>query len=561
MHILNIHNLTVTYPGRHVFKELTFAIGDRDRIGLVGANGAGKSTLFKAILGIISPDSGMVVKPRTVSIGYLAQDIHLPSGKTVLQTALTLPPKLAEVETRLTAIEERLGEPEVYNDSAMLEKVLAEQEKVIAEYERLGGAKHPSKVRDLLNRLGFTPDDYDLPTDSLSGGEKKLVALAMLAVEQPDLLLLDEPDNHLDFMAKRHLEGFIQKYEGAVIIISHDRYLLDETVTHIAELEDGKLNLYHGNYSTYAMERELRRMKQQQMYVAQQKRIQQIEAAIHAWEQAAKADLNERHARQAASRRKMLTRMEENGEMIERVRERRLMELSLEGGRGSDLALQALDLTMGFGDDLLMLGVNLTVRHGERVGLIGENGAGKSVLFKLLLGQLEPIEGVVKIGPSTKVGYYSQEHQTLEGFLDKTPIDVIRDLQPMQEGAAVNLLLKFAFTYEQTRQTVRTLSGGERSRLQLLRVMLQKPNLLMLDEPTNNLDIASLEVLETAMEEFEGAIFVISHDRYFLDRIVNRVVELHDGSLTTYVGGYSEYIEKRLRGQMRTQLRGKTRVS
>jgi ATP-binding cassette, subfamily F, member 3 len=545
MHVLNIHNLTVSYPGREVFKDLNFALGDHDRVGLVGPNGAGKSTLFKAILGIIAPDAGVVMKPRTVSIGYLAQDVALPPGKTVLETALTLPPALAEVEARLTAIEDRLGDPEVYNNADILEKVLAQQEKVIAQYERLGGAKHPAKVRELLNRLGFTPAEYDLPTDTLSGGEKKLVALAMLAVEQPDILLLDEPDNHLDFMAKRHLEGFIQKYEGAVVIISHDRYLLDETVTHIAELEEGKLWLYMGNYSAYAMERELRRMRQQQMYLAQQKRIQQIEAAIHAWEQQAKADLNERHARQAASRRKMLARMEANGEMIDRIKERRLMELSLEGGRGSDLALQAINLTMGFDDDLLMLDVNLVVRHGERVGLIGENGAGKSVLFKLLLGELQPLDGIVKVGPSTKIGYYSQEHQTLEAFLDKTPIDMIRDVQPMPEGAAVNLLLKFAFSYQQARQTVRTLSGGERSRLQLLRLMLEKPNLLMLDEPTNNLDIASLEVLETAMEEFEGAVFVISHDRYFLDRIVDRVVELNDGALTTYVGGYSEYLEKR----------------
>lgn len=547
MHVLNIHNLTVSYPGRPVFHELMFALGDRDRVGLVGPNGAGKSTLFKSILGIISPDSGTVIKPRTVSIGYLAQDIALPPGKTMLQTALALPPRLAEIEARLTALENRLGEPEVYNDPDMLEKVLAQQEKIIEEYERLGGAKHPARVRELLNRLGFTANDYDLPTDSLSGGEKKLVALAMLAVEQPDVLLLDEPDNHLDFMAKRYLEAFITHYEGAVVIISHDRYLLDETVTHIAELEDGRLTLYTGNYSAYAVERELRRLRQEQMYIAQQKRIQQIEAAIHEWELAAKADLNERHARQAASRRKMLARMEASGDMIERVRQRRLMELSLEGGRGSDLALQAIDLTMGFGDDLLMLDINLTVRHGERVGLIGENGAGKSVLFKLLLGELQPIDGIVKVGPSTKVGYYSQEHQTLQAFLHRTPIEAIRDRQPMAEGAAVNLLLKFAFTYEQTRQTVISLSGGERSRLQLLRLMLEKPNLLMLDEPTNNLDIASLEVLETAMEEFEGAVFVISHDRYFLDRIVDRVVELHDGLLTPYLGGYSEYIQKRIK--------------
>lgn len=549
MHVLNLHNLTVTYPGRTVFKDLTFALGDHDRVGLVGANGAGKSTLFKAITGALPPDTApdakMVMKPRHITIGYLPQEVTLEGGQTLLQAAMKLPPKLAAVEVKLAALEERLGEPEVYNNEQHLARVLAEQETVVAEYVRLGGPGHAARVRDLLNRLGFSPADYDLPTESLSGGEKKLIALVQLAVEQPDILMLDEPDNHLDFFAKRELESFIRGYNGAVMIISHDRYLLDESVTHIAELEDGKLTVYTGNYSQYTVERELRRIRQQQMYTAQQKRIQQIEANIREWELKAKADLNERFARQAASRRKMLARMEANGEMIEQVRERKLMELNIAGGRGSNLALQAINLTMGFDDDLLMLDVNLVVRHGERVGLIGENGAGKSVLFKLLLGELIPLEGTVKIGPSTRVGYYAQEHQTLGAFLERTPIDVLRDIQPMPEGEAVARLLKFAFTYEQTRQRVGTLSGGERSRLQLLRVMLMKPNLLMLDEPTNNLDIASLEVLENALDEFEGAVFVISHDRYFLDRIVDRVIELRDGATRDYNGGYSNYLEAR----------------
>jgi ATP-binding cassette subfamily F protein 3 len=542
MHVLNIHNLTVTYPGRAVFRDLTFALSDQDRVGLVGINGAGKSTLFKAILGIVTPDSGAVMRAKGVSIGYLAQEISLPEGKTLLEVALTLPPKLAEVEARLAALEDQLGLPEVYGDDDALEKVLAQQEKVIAEFVALGGPQHNSRVRELLSRLGFTPEDYDLPAATLSGGQKKLVALARLAVEQPSILLLDEPDNHLDFLAKRSLERFIKAYDGAVLIISHDRYLLDESVTYIAELEDGRLEIYTGNYTAYVEERELRHLRQQQLYQTQQREVARIEAMIKEFELKAKADLNERHARQAKSRRKMLERWQDSGDMIDAVRDRRLMEMQLEGGRGSELALRAVEVSAGFDDDLILLGVNLTVRHGERVGLIGENGAGKSVLFKVLLGEMEPLDGVVKVGPSTRIGYYAQEHQTLDAWLDRTGVNLLQDTRPMYESDAVASLLKFAFTYEQARQPIRTLSGGERSRLQFMRLMLTQPNMLMLDEPTNNLDIASLEVVENALEEFDGAVLVISHDRYFLDRIVDRVVELKDGTLTEYVGGYSDYL-------------------
>lgn len=549
MHVLNIHNLTVSYPGRTVFRDLTFALSTRDRVGLVGINGAGKSTLFKAILGVISPDSGVVMYAKGVTAGYLAQEISLPEGQTLLDVALTLPPKLAEVEARMTVLEDQLGLPEVYDDSDALEKVLAQQERVIAEYVALGGPQHNSRVRELLSRLGFTPDDYDLPAATLSGGQKKLVALVRLAVEQPSILLLDEPDNHLDFFAKRSLERFIKSYDGAVLIISHDRYLLDESVTHIAELEDGKLELYTGNYTAYTTERELRRLRQQQLYQTQQREVARLEAMIKDFEMKAKADLNERHARQARSRRRMLERWQQSGDMVDAVRDRRLMEMELEGGRGSELALRAINVSAGFDDDLILLGVDLTVRHGERVGLIGENGAGKSVLFRVLLGQMEPLDGVVKVGPSTRIGYYAQEHQTLDAWLDRTAVNLLQDTRPMYESDAVASLLKFAFTYEQTRQPIRTLSGGERSRLQFMRLMLTQPNMLLLDEPTNNLDIASLEVVENALEEFEGAVLVISHDRYFLDRIVDRVVELKDGALTEYAGGYSDYLVAKERPQ------------
>lgn len=542
MDIINIDRITVNHAGREIFKDLSWSIGDRDRVGLVGPNGVGKSSLLKVIAGLYQPDAGAISTMRGVSIGYLPQDVTLTPGRALLDEAMTLPPKLARAEAELARLEKLLADPAVYSDSDRLERVLAQQEKALEHFEQLGGLSHPSKVKDMLARLGFTPADYDLPTDTLSGGQKKLAVLARLSVETPNVLLLDEPDNHLDLSAKRYLEAFIRDYAGAVIIVSHDRYLLDEVVTVIAELDGGTLTLFPGNYTAYAEERELRRMRQQQMYVAQQKRIAQIEAFIHVAEMKAKADLGERWARQARSRRKMLDRMEERGEVIERLTERRSMGLELNGWRGSTKAVELKGVAMGFDNDLLFIDVNLLLRHGERIGLIGPNGAGKSVLLKLILGQLEPLDGVVKIGPSCRVGYYSQEHQTLDGWLDRSPLELARDIKPMGEGEAVAFLLKFLFTYEQLRMPIRGFSGGERSRLQLAAMMLQNPNLLLLDEPTNNLDIMAVEVLENVLEDFEGAILAVSHDRYFLDRMVDRVAVLDGETLRLYQGGYTDYL-------------------
>ncbi len=542
MHIVNIHNLTINHAGREIFRDLLWSIGHRDRVGLVGPNGAGKSSLLKALVGDVIPDSGQIIIPSTVEVGYLPQEVTLPGGDTLLAAALVLPPRFARIESQISELESALTRPEIYEDSSRLGETVEQLEQLTTHYDQMGGNMYPTRIKEILFRLGITEADFDLPAATLSGGQKKLVALARLAVSKPDLLLLDEPDNHLDLAAKQHLEMFIRGYNGAVIIVSHDRYLLDEAVTQIAELEDGRLTLYHGDYSTYATERELRRLKQQQMYVSQQKEIARIEAAIARFELSARTYIDERSARQARSRRRMLDRRAEAGEIIEKVSERRLMQLQIEGGRGSRQALEINELMMGFDDDIVLYDLNLLVRHGERVGLIGPNGAGKSVLFRLILGQLEPLAGEVKIGAGTRVGYYSQEHQTLGNWLNATPIDLVRDVRPMAEGAAVNLLLRFAFTYDQCRQPIRTLSGGERSRLQLLRLTLEAPNLLLLDEPTNNLDIQSCEVLEEALHEFEGAILTISHDRYFLDRTVDRVEVLEHGILTGYIGGYSDYL-------------------
>jgi len=542
MHVIQLDHITINYAGRVIFTDLSWAIGDRDRVGLVGPNGAGKSSLFKAITGEVIPDAGTVTRARGVTVGYLPQDVTLTPGRTVLDEALDPPSALAEVDARLARLEAQLADPDVYTDPDALARTLDRQAVALDEYERLGGSRHAATVRDMLARLGFSEADLALPTDTLSGGQKKLVALVRLAVEGPDVLLLDEPDNHLDLPRKRQLEGFIKAYSGAVVIISHDRYLLDEVATQIAELDRGRLTVYPGNYTAYTTERELRRLRQQQAYTAQQKEIARIEAAIKRFEQWAHIVVNERHIRQARSRRKMLERMEANGEMVEKVAAPQTMELQLNGGRGSTKALEIRDLAMGFDGDLLLLDLDLLIRHGERVGLVGPNGAGKSVLFRLIRGELAPLAGEIRVGPSTRIGYYAQEHQTLAAWLDRTPLELIRDVAPKSEENAIALLLKFLFTYDQTRQPIGTLSGGERSRLQLACLMLSQPNFLLLDEPTNNLDIPSMDVLEAALDDFEGALLVISHDRYFLDQVVDRVIEIEDGALRSYEGGYTDYL-------------------
>ena len=543
MHILRVNNITVNFAGREIFRDLSWTIGDRDRIALVGPNGAGKSTLFKALLGEIEPDRGHISVQRGLRIGHLPQDISLPPDKTLIETALIKPPALAQSEDRLSAIEGRLADPDVYGDEALLAQTLSELEAELQRFEAMNGNRHASHVRELLAMLGFTAGDYELPTDALSGGQKKMVALVQLAVAAPDILLLDEPDNHLDMAGKNQLERFILNYPKCVVIISHDRYLLDEVATQTVELAEGKLTTYHGNYSYYINEKEVRRLRQQQQYVTQQKEIARLEAMIERFERWAKQVLSRKHMLAARQRRRQLEKMEERGEIIDKVTDARLMDFKVDGWRGSKKVLELVKVSVAFDDQPLIMDADLLLRHGERVGVIGPNGAGKTVLLRLILGELAPIAGDIKLGPSIRIGYYSQEHQTLDAWLDRAPLDLIRNMQNSSEASAVNFLLRMAFSYEQVRQSIRSLSGGERSRLQLALVMLRQPNLLLLDEPTNNLDIASVEVLENALDDFVGTVLIVSHDRYFLDQTVDRLIEIRGGGLREFQGGYTEFLE------------------
>lgn len=539
---LSVNHVQLVLGARTLFTDLNFEVQHDQRIGLIGPNGAGKSSLFKLITGEYTPESGgSVVRARGVTVGYLPQEPEFDMARTARQLALEGNPRVGEVVAGLVKVETSLAAPEVYNNEKRLAAVLEQQQKLLEEYQSLGGDQYPQRVQTLLTGLGLPIVDLDKPLANLSGGQKKLVGLARLMLEQPSVLLLDEPDNHLDLDAKAFLEKLIRDYPGAVVIISHDRYLLDAVVTHIAELEDGRLTIFSGDYSAFILDKEERLARQNELYHVQQHQIARIETAIKRYAIWAKTYDSEKFAKRAKAIQNRLDKMDR----IERpLLERRRMELRLSGWRGSHKVLEFKKVSKAFGSRVILKDAGLVLHHGERVGVIGANGQGKSVLLKLALSQMLPDSGDIMMGPSIVSGYYAQEHETLDP--NQSLLQCVQLTGNMGESAAVAFLKKFLFSYQQTEQKVGSLSGGERSRMQLALLVLSKANFLLLDEPTNNLDIASAEVLEDTLANFEGTALIISHDRYFLDQVVDRILTIEDGAIVSHAGGYSEYLSENL---------------
>lgn len=538
---IQFSNISLTLGARSIFHQINWEIQHDQRIGLIGYNGAGKSSLFKLIVEEFTPEpGGTITRAKGISVGYLAQEPQLDEHQSVLDLALGGNLRINEIMQLLAAVEIRLGDPFIYGDEKRLAKVLDEQQHLLEEYQSLGGDQYAARVKTILRDLGMEKVDFSKPAGLLSGGQKKLVGLARLIVAQPSVLLLDEPDNHLDLQAKQNLERMILNYPGAVVIISHDRYLLDATVTHIAELADGSLSMFQGDYSSYIMEKQQKLARQDELFHVQQRQVARIEAAIKRYAIWAKTYDSEKFAKRAKAIQNRLDRMER----IDRpILERKRMDLRLNGWRGSTKVIEFKQASKSFDGKSVIKPANILLHHGERVGVIGRNGTGKSVLLKLANGQLTPDGGEVLIGPSVKIGYYSQQHETL--LADDTVLNTVQMAGNMGESNAVSLLQRYLFTYRQVRQKVSELSGGERSRLQLALMVLSGANLLLMDEPTNNLDIASAEVLESALADFEGTVLVVSHDRYFLDQLVDRILVLEDGSLQSFSGGYSDYLQRK----------------
>ncbi len=533
-----LNNVILVLGARTLFDGLNFEVQHDARIGLIGPNGAGKSSLFKLIMGEFAPEAGgSVTKARGVRVGYLAQEPILDLEQSARALALAGSERMAVVQAELERVEASMGDETVYGNEKRLSQALESQQKLLEEYQALGGDQYPQRVHDLLVGLGLPESDLDKPMRLLSGGQKKLVGLARLLLSKPEVLLLDEPDNHLDLKAKEFLESLIRAYAGAVVIISHDRYLLDAVVTQIAELEDGHLSVFNGDYSGYILDKQERLARQNELYQVQQHQISRIEAAIKRYSIWAKTYDNEKFAKRARSIQNRLDKMDR----IERpLLERKRMELRLHGWRGSNKVLEFRQVSKAFGPRVLLKEAGLLLHHGERVGVIGPNGLGKSVLLKLALGSQAPDSGEVRVGPSIVSAYYAQEHETLDPAV--TVLQTVQQAGNLGESAAVSFLGRFLFSYRQCSQRVGELSGGERSRLQLALVVLSKANFLLLDEPTNNLDIASAEVLEDSLAEFEGTALIISHDRYFLDQVVDRILTIEEGRLVSHAGGYSDYL-------------------
>ena len=540
MSLLSLNAVRKSYGSRTVLDGLDLAIEPGARLGVVGANGSGKSTMLRLLAGQDEPDAGTVVRRRGVVVSLVPQH-PLGDERTALETVRAARPDLDELDRELHRVAGQLAAPELAADLDRMARVLRRQEELVERWEAAGGPSSDGRARAMLLDVGLEESDLQLPTSALSGGQRKLIALAACLAQDPDVLLLDEPEAHLDAVGRALLERLLRTFDGAAVAVSHDRYLLDESVAQIAELARGRVRLWPGNYSAYTLARELELERQRQQYVTQQKEIERLEEAIRRFKDWAHRVVDERHIKQARNKQRQIDRMEK----IERpVLERRRIALDLRPHtRGGQRVFDLRGISVAFDDDPVLLGVDLTVLHGERVGIVGANGAGKSVLVKTLVGALEPVEGEVWVGPSIRIGYLAQDSDTLDP--DLSPLETVRQAHPCSEGEAVAQLAKFLFPYEQVRRPNRLLSGGERTRLQLLLLMLSGANLLVLDEPTNHLDIESVETLENAIERFGGTVVAISHDRYFLDRIADRIVEVADGDARAFEGGYSEWFERR----------------
>jgi ATP-binding cassette, subfamily F, member 3 len=535
MTLIGLRSVEKFYGGRAVLRGLDLQMNAGARIGLVGTNGAGKSTVLRILAGTEEVDGGEVVRRRGLDVASLPQYVE-GDESTPMEVVRAARPEILDLQRELDACGEQLGSPEVASDLRRMQRVLERQERLLHRFTELGGPGFEGEARGYLGSLGLGEGDAERPMKDLSGGQRKLAVLASCLARRPDVLLLDEPEAHLDAGRRELLEAIVRVFDGAVVVVSHDRYLLDETVGEIAELEDGAITMWPGNYSAYSVARELKLKRQKQLYVAQQKEIARLEEAIRRFKLWASLVPNERHIKQARNKQRQIDHMDK----VERpVLERRKISLDLRGRvRGGKKVIDLRDVGMAFHDDPVLIDVDLTVERGERLGIVGPNGAGKSVLAKLLAGILAPTAGERWAGPSIDIGYLAQNDEPPPGA---TPLGLVRDARPMYEGDAVKLLGRFLFRYEQVRESVTALSGGERTRLQLLLIMLREPNCLVLDEPTNHLDIDSLEILEAELERFDGTVVFVSHDRYFLDRIADGIVEVNDGEALRHTGGYSDW--------------------
>lgn len=538
MIVLSCNNLNKSFGIDTILEDVSFTVNEGDKVGIIGVNGTGKTTLFKVLSGIYGYDSGDIYLGKGVEIGYLEQNTNFQSDKTIYEEVLEVFSDLIEMENYIRGLEVKISEESSNPDSKTLEKLMNEYSHKLELFSELNGYGYKSEVKGILKGLGFSDKDMETPINILSGGEKTRVLLSKLLLKNPSLLLLDEPTNHLDADAIEWLELFLKQYKGTVILISHDRYFLDQVVNRVFEIHNKKLRTYNGNYSKFIELSKTEKELEVKKYEDQQKEMKKQEESI----ERLKAYGREKHLKRARSKEKMLDKVE----VMDRpdvFRKRASIKFNPAVSSGNDV-LEVKDISMGYGEKILFKDINFNIYRGEKVALVGANGIGKSTLFKIIMNEIVPLTGLTKLGTNVHVDYFHQEQKTLN--LDNTIIDEIWDDHPqLSQTELRNMLGAFLFENEEVFKKISTLSGGERARVAILKLILSNSNFLLLDEPTNHLDIDSKEVLEEALINYTGTLFTISHDRYFLNTVVDKILVLDSEGITEYLGNYDYYIDKK----------------
>ncbi|WP_282174135.1 ABC transporter ATP-binding protein [Cytobacillus firmus] len=535
MILLQVNQLAKSFGADPILTNIKLEVQTRDRIALVGRNGAGKSTLLKIIAGHMAYDSGEIIKPKEVTIGYLAQNTGLESELSIWDEMLTVFSHLQKQEKQLRSLEEQMADPDILSNSDAYERVLKDYDKLQVDFKENGGYQYEADIRSILHGLNFSSLGYDTKISSLSGGQRTRLALGKLLLTKPDILILDEPTNHLDIETLSWLEQYLQGYSGAILIVSHDRYFLDKVVSQVYEISRHQIRKYPGNYSSYLDQKTANFEKEMKQFEKQQEEIAKLQDFIQ--RNLARASTTKR----AQSRRKQLARMD--------VMDRPLGDeksasfgFDIERQSGNEV-LNIHSLAIGY-EEKVSENISMRLARGDSIALVGPNGIGKSTLLKTIIKKIPSFSGEIQYGSNVTIGYYDQEQAELTS--NKRVLNELWDEYPLKPEKEIRTILgNFLFSGDDVLKTVSTLSGGEKARLALAKLMMQKSNFLILDEPTNHLDLDSKEILENALIDYPGTILFVSHDRYFINRITTKVVELSGSGATEYLGDYDYYVEKK----------------